>query len=80
MAVAAGGQPWASKEGQEGPGVSAQSFLPLVLATGRGGLLCRALPAPGSRLKGPMLGPSSRGQQELPRLRQQWLGVGESPA
>lgn len=28
MGVATGGQPWASKEGQEGPGVSAQSPCP----------------------------------------------------
>lgn len=80
MDMAAGGRPWASKEGQEGPGVSAQSLMPLVLATDRGGLLCRAVPAPGSQMRGATLSPSSGGQQEPPRLRHQWLGVGKSPA
>ena len=54
----------ASKEGQEGPGVSAQSPCPSFSLQALGGLLCRALPAPGSRLRGTTLGPSSGGQQE----------------
>ena len=64
MDVAMGGGPWASKEGQEGPGVSAQSPRPSFSLQALGGLLCRALPAPGSRLRGTTLGPSSGGKKE----------------
>ena len=45
MDVAMGGRPWASKEGQEGPGVSAQSPCPsFSLQAVGGGLLCELCP------------------------------------
>lgn len=58
------GWPALGIQGRAGrPGVSAQSLMPLVLATDRGELLCSALPAPGSRMRGATLSSSSGGSR-----------------
>lgn len=64
MDVAMGGRPWASKEGQEGPGVSAQSPCPSFSLQAVGGGSSASSARPRQPTEGNHLGPSSGGQQE----------------